>query len=263
MGGCVCVFDGSGRKITCASGIIWGDRFLPWGLVGGAFELRWRWGVLELPVGGRGTGQPPWGAVWGWGGGEPGRADPAPGIWEGGLGRSRQPGPGGIQRAVRGPRAGPACTPLGGSRPARSLSRTLSGRPGREIRAHTDPQASDPLLSSLLHLLPLACPAPHGVFVQNLKTYSVPGTYPGTGPPIPPPGAEEAPGPRGPDVISLLLGSLGGPSWWGGSHPRGAGWGGGRGGHRPPQEVRKAGAHGSEDVDGQVSQGWHPGWSEQ
>lgn len=137
-----------------------------------------------------------------------------------------------------------------------SLSRTLSGQPGREIRAHTDPQTSDPLslLSSLLHLLLPRLPRPPGSLCAELEGLLSAWHLPWEGPPTtPPPGAEEAPGPRGPGIISFLLGSLGGPSWWGGSHPRGAGWGGGGGGHRPPQQVRKAGAHSSEDVDGQVS----------
>lgn len=81
VGMCVCVTGRAGTSLVHLA--LFGEReigFCPGGLVGGAFELRWRWGVLELPVAGWGTGQPPWGAGWGWGSGEPGRADPAPGI---------------------------------------------------------------------------------------------------------------------------------------------------------------------------------------
>ena len=58
----VCVTGQAGKSLVHLA--LLGEReigFCPGG-AGGAFELLWRWGVLELPVGVRKTGQPLWGA---------------------------------------------------------------------------------------------------------------------------------------------------------------------------------------------------------
>ena len=57
----VCVTGQAGKSLVHLA--LLGEReigFCPGG-ASGAFELLWRWGVLELPVRGRGTGQPLWG----------------------------------------------------------------------------------------------------------------------------------------------------------------------------------------------------------
>ena len=122
VGVCVCLTGRAGKSLVHLA--LFGEiGFCPGGLVGGAFELRWRLGVLELPVGGGEPGSP-LGAHAGDGVvGSLAEQTPPPASGKEGWGAAGSRAPGASRerpglRAVGGPCAGPVCTPLGGgSRP--------------------------------------------------------------------------------------------------------------------------------------------------